>query len=164
MTEKNNRHYRKYFYVIAVCLVIFFAIFIPIFIIRTIQLLDDAPYQIHATWNQSNASSSITITWRTDYQHQCIIKYDIIARNNVLNLYSWEKIGVADKFSDISGYINSVTINELEPNQSYYFICGANSGGWSNERRFDTPALNPKQILFVAGGDSQEGIEYRDNI
>ena len=83
---------------------------------------------------------------------------------NVINSYSWEEVGVAEKYSDIPGYINSVTISELEPNESYYFICGANFGGWSNERRFDTPALKPKQILFVAGGDSQEGIEYRDNI
>ncbi|NVM04313.1 MAG: metallophosphoesterase family protein [Candidatus Helarchaeota archaeon] len=119
------------------------------------------PFQIHATWSLENASESITITWRTETSTDAVLKYDITSRNGNFSQYLMEKVADVQSFK---GYINSANISNLLPNTTYYFICGSEDGGWSSELKFKTPSLFPKEVNFVAGGDSRTGVEIRNEI
>lgn len=122
------------------------------------------PYQIRATWGHENASDSITITWKSNSLQESIIKYDLTSKNGDERNYSSECTGQTTNFSNIEGFIHTVALINLIPNTTYYFICGSNSGGWSNEFKFKTPALQPKNITFVAGGDARTNIGIRNGI
>jgi len=132
------------------------------------QVPTDPPIHIHLTW-QNDTSTTITVTWQTNSSTSGDnVLYDNVSRGGVPDNYSYNATGINYTYSGASGYIHDVELTGLTPDTVYYFICGGDAGGWSNERSFRTAPSVSSDVRFVAGGDSRSGDpawpESRDNI
>ncbi|MFX0133168.1 MAG: metallophosphoesterase [Candidatus Hodarchaeota archaeon] len=125
-------------------------------------VIEDYPYHFHATWSDINASITITMTWRTDETNISAIRYDITSKGGDAALYSSEKTINGTIFS--GSYLYTVNLSNLQPNTTYYFVCGSDEGGWTDEIKFRTPDLQPKEIIFIAGGDSRTQVSIRNSV
>ncbi|KXA99486.1 hypothetical protein AKJ42_03110 [candidate division MSBL1 archaeon SCGC-AAA261C02] len=112
------------------------------------------------------------------------MKYDTVSRDGVVADYEYEATGTHHTFEvdvpeetaertgvryglnpawffpewpyhyEFEGYIHVVELTGLEPDTTYYFICGG-PGGWSQEWSFRTAPAASKDIVFAMGGDSR---------
>jgi hypothetical protein len=123
----------------------------------------DIPTHIHLTWQQSNMSNTITVTWQTKYANSGdVVAYDLISRNEEVPQYSYLTTGLNHTYAGASGYIHDVELSDLKPNSTYYFVCGGTKGGYSNERQFRTAPIQPSTLRFVVGGDCRSNSTQRD--
>jgi len=113
----------------------------------------DPPTRIHLTWGQNDTAHIITITWKTVTENAG----DVVRYGTELGEYGSPVIGSHHTYSGAGGYIHDVQLIGLSPDTVYYFICGGENGGWSDERSFRTAPETSKSIRFVAGGDSRSG-------
>jgi hypothetical protein len=125
----------------------------------------DLPIHIHLTWQQSNMSDSMSVTWQTaNSDSGDLVFYDTVSRNGNVSLYGYSTTGTHFTYTGASGYIHNVELNGLEPNSTYYFVCGGENGGYSAERKFRTAPVHPSSVRFVAGGDSRTNLVERDRV
>lgn len=115
----------------------------------------DPPQKIRIT-SESRFNSSVTITWQTNGQSsENDVVYDNVTRNSPTD-YLHSKTGVNFIYDGASGHLHMTTIDTLDPDTTYYFRCGGDVGGWSEERIFKTAPTSESDFVFVVGGDSQE--------
>ena len=113
----------------------------------------DQPIHIHLTWGQNDTARTITVTWKTMTENAGdTVRYGIKSGE-----YGPPVTGGHHTYSGAGGYIHDVELTELSPNTTYYFICGGENGGWSEERSFRTAPDRRTSFRFVAGGDSRSG-------
>lgn len=125
----------------------------------------DSPIHIHLTWQHSNMSSTITVTWQTrDLDSGNVVAYDNISRSGNFSLYRWIATGTVHTYAGASGYIHDVELTELKPNLTYYFICGGDIGGYSDERLFRTAPIQHSHLRFIVGGDCRSNPFQRDEV
>jgi hypothetical protein len=125
----------------------------------------DVPIHIHLTWQNSDMSTSITVTWQTtNATSGDAVKYDNASRNGDPPSYAHSAIGAHHTYSGATGWIHDVELFGLSQNTTYYFVCGGNIGGYSNERKFKTAPTNFSHLRFVAGGDSRDNPTERDRV
>ena len=130
----------------------------------TVEALD-LPTHIHMTWQHSNMSSTITVTWQTEYPNSgSTVIYDDVSRDGNHSLYSHSIMGTCHTYVGASGYIHDVELTVLKPNSTYYFICGGEKSGYSDERSFHTAPTHPSHVRFVVGGDCRTNWFQRDSI
>jgi hypothetical protein len=124
----------------------------------------DPPSNIHLTWDRDDTAHTISITWRTSMGVSGdIVRYDTAARGGIIDLYRHFASGVNHSLPEAGGFIHDVVLRNLEPDTTYYFICGG-EGGWSEERVFKTAPIVRSTIRFAAGGDSRTDHETRDAV
>lgn len=119
----------------------------------------DPPQGIHLTWRQNDTAHTIVVTWKTSNDNAGDeVLYDTTSRG-VPSLYQYGENGNPSEtphtYEDLNGYIHDVELTGLEPDTIYYFICGGENGGYSEERSFRTAPEASTNIRFVAGGDSR---------
>lgn len=125
----------------------------------------DLPIHIHLTWQHSNMSSTITVTWQTRYTESGnTVAYDDVSRNGSASLYRYSAVGTAHTYLGASGYIHDVELTDLKQNSTYYFVCGGQMGGYSNERSFRTAPVQSSHLRFVVGGDCRTDWLKRDAV
>jgi len=128
----------------------------------------DPPIQIHLTWSQNDTAHTIVITWKTSNENAGDeVLYDITPVGGSPSLYGSSATGSHHTYSGAGGYVHDVELTGLSPNTIYYFICGGENGGWSEERAFRTAPDQRESFRFVAGGDSRSGGNWpgpRDSI
>ncbi|GAM23536.1 hypothetical protein SAMD00019534_067110 [Acytostelium subglobosum LB1] len=115
-----------------------------------------APCLIYLTLNE-NPHNSVIANYHTPHSSpstQCL--YDTLSANGNNTNYRFKASG--EQFAmpnlEVSRYIHWVHIDGLTPNTTYYFVCGCNEQGWTNERRFKTLSDDPQApVTFVVGGD-----------
>jgi hypothetical protein len=118
----------------------------------------DPPIHIHLTWGQNDTAHTIVVTWQTTNDNAGDnVLYDNQPRGGNENLYEYSATGSYHTYSGASGYIHDVELTGLSPDTTYYFICGGENGGWSDERSFRTAPDQSAAFRFVAGGDSRSG-------
>jgi hypothetical protein len=118
----------------------------------------DYPRQIHLTWRQNDTSHTIVITWKTTEENSGDqVLYDTEARGGEIPLYGYSENGSHHTYADLGGYIHDVELTGLFPDTVYYFVCGGENGGYSEERSFRTAPSTSTSFTFVVGGDSQAG-------
>lgn len=118
----------------------------------------DPPRGIHLTWRQNDTSHTILITWKTTYENSGdVVLYDTESRGGENSLYMHSESGSHQTYEGLGGYIHDVELTGLSPDTTYYFICGGENGGYSEERSFRTAPTISTSFTFVAGGDSQSG-------
>lgn len=121
------------------------------------------------TWGQNDTAHTIVVTWKTLNENVGDeVLYDTTSREGDSGLYEYSATGSHHTYSGAGGYIHDVELTGLLSDKVYYFICGGENGGWSDERSFRTAPEDPTNIRFVAGGDSRSGTgdwpRWRDNI
>lgn len=141
-----------------------FGLILTTFLVVEFSFLDggivetlDLPIQIHLTWQQGNMSSTITVTWQTKCPDSgSIVVYDYVSQDGDPLLHRHLVMGTCHTYVGASGYIHVVELTRLKPNSTYYFVCGGEKGGYSNERSFRTAPTQPSHLRFVVGGDCRE--------
>jgi len=123
----------------------------------------DPPEGIHLTWQSNDTAHTITITWKTVMENAG----DVVKYGTEPGGYGSTVVWSNNTYPGAGGYIHDVELTGLSPNTIYYFICGGENGGWSEERSFRTAPGTSTNIRFVAGGDSRHGGDWpgpRDSI
>ena len=116
----------------------------------------DPPVEIHLTWSQNDTAHTITITWKTVTENAGdVVRYGVNPGE-----YGSSVVWSHHTYSGARGYIHDVELTGLSPNTIYYFICGGENGGWSEEREFKTAPAASGNIRFAAGGDSRFGGDW----
>jgi len=129
----------------------------------------DPPTGIHLTWGQDDTASTIVVTWKTsDAETGDLVLYDTQSGGGDPELYEYSTNGSHHTYAGARGFIHDVELTGLSPNTIYYFICGGENGGWSDERSFRTAPDRRVSFRFVEGSDSQHKlgslVEDRDAI
>ncbi|MHA2092269.1 MAG: metallophosphoesterase [Candidatus Kariarchaeaceae archaeon] len=118
----------------------------------------DPPQMIRIT-SESSFASSVTITWQTNTpSSENYVVYDKVTHSSStdpLADYSDSKTGIDFTYDEASGHIHMTTIDSLDPDTVYYFRCGGDVGGWSDERMFETAPTSETNFQFVVGADSR---------
>jgi len=129
---------------------------------RVISALD-LPVHIHLSWQQSDMSSTIVVTWQTAYSDSgTIVFYDNVSRGGGSSLYTYSTTGTVHIYSGASGYVHDTELTDLSQDSTYYFVCGGEIGGYSTERSFKTAPKQPSHLTFVVGGDCRSNSTQRD--
>jgi len=122
----------------------------------------DPPTGIHLTWGQDDTAHTIVVTWETsDAETGDLVLYDTQSRGGDPDLYENSATGSHHTYSGAGGYIHDVELTGLSADTIYYFICGGENGGWSDERSFRTAPDQRVSFRFVEGGDSQHKLRSR---
>jgi len=156
--------------VFVISLIFLFSITIVVILSMNLRIskvnfyIEDPPFQIHATWSYRNASETITVIWRKKFIGKSVVKFDQNPQRGIPTNYRWEVRGETRKYANIEGYLHIVSLSNLDTNTTYYFICGSDQNGWSEELSFKTPSIIPNEITFIVGGDSRSNPEIRNQI
>ncbi|MFQ5822078.1 MAG: fibronectin type III domain-containing protein, partial [Candidatus Heimdallarchaeota archaeon] len=114
----------------------------------------DLPQKIRLT-SLSQFSDSISIAWQTNSANSGdAVVYDASPHVHSSD-YEYLKTGSHFTYEETSGYIHVVTLDDLEPDTIYFFRCGGNVGGWSEQRSIKTAPTSSADFTFVVGGDSR---------
>lgn len=109
----------------------------------------DLPTQIHVT-SESTTFETLTVIWRTlNSDSGDKVVFDTVTRANIVD-YATNVTGEHFAFTD-SGFIHQVELTGLAVNTTYFFKCGGDTGGFSEEYTVKTPPQN--SLHFVVGGD-----------
>jgi hypothetical protein len=145
--------------------------FLPILLISLILTIHigfaaqaDPPHHIHLTWQRDDLAHAMTVTWQSlEEGSGSTVLYDTEPRGSDPGLYAYSAEGVAHTYSGASGFIHDVELTGLEPETTYYLVCGG-EGGWSGEMAFRTAPLGRRDLRFVVGGDSRSNPDDRDAV
>ena len=122
------------------------------------------PHHIHLTWQRDDLAHAMTVTWQSlEEGSGSTVLYDTEPRGGDPGLYAYSAQGVAHTYPGASGFIHDVELTGLEPETTYYLICGG-EGGWSGEMAFKTAPLVRRDLRFVVGGDSRSNPDDRDAV
>ncbi|HID28996.1 MAG TPA: metallophosphoesterase family protein, partial [Desulfobacterales bacterium] len=120
----------------------------------------DRPAYVYLTYASPDPAHTVNVSWRTDENYTGEVHYDIESRGGTPGAYDLIQKGTGGiTTSRFNGYIHHVELIGLDPDTTYYFICGSPDHGWSEELNFRTAPAEGKDIRFVVGGDSRSGGE-----
>jgi len=161
--ERRNVMNKQKAFCLVIDLVIVFALLCALaFNVLAIEN-SDTPTGIHLTWQESEMTTSITVTWQTSSSSSGnVVAYDTVSRGGNAELYNYHASGESATYEGASGYIHDVELVNLNPNSTYYFVCGGAQGGYSNERNFRTAPTQSSNFRFVVGGDCRSNPAQRD--
>jgi prefoldin subunit 5 len=124
----------------------------------------DPPHHIHLTWQRDDLALAMTVTWQSlEEGSGSTVLYDAEPQGGDPDLYAYSAEGVVHTYSGASGFIHDVELVGLEPETTYYLICGGD-GGWSGEMAFKTAPLGRRDFRFVVGGDSRSNPDDRNAV
>ncbi|KXB02373.1 hypothetical protein AKJ44_00540 [candidate division MSBL1 archaeon SCGC-AAA261F17] len=116
----------------------------------------DTPERVHLTWQSDDTAHTMTITWWTPTKNtDDNVLYDTVSRDGAPENYAYSENGSHHTFTNFNGYIHDVELTNLSPDTTYYFICGGENGGYSQEWSFQTAPTTSENLKFAAGGDSR---------
>ena len=123
-----------------------------------------APRHVYLTY-QDNPSTSIMINFQTEQAPEnSRVYYDTESRGGNVEAYAHEADGNSEKFEGISAerWVHVVSLTDLEPDTTYYFVCSDRDGATSNEFSFRTIPDDDSPLRFVTGGDMDVARFTRD--
>ncbi len=120
------------------------------------------PGQIHLSV-QGNAATSVTITWVTMSPEDREAQRVMYGRSP--GDYTEVAFGSSKKLpNELFGCVHEVKLTDLEPNTTYYYVCGSQTGGTSDENTFTTAAVEVQDFSFVVIGDMGVSVEAEMNL
>lgn len=120
------------------------------------------PQGIHLSW-QHNPETTITITWLTPF----LLAYNpVVEYSTISGEYSKQATGSTKTVIGVEQLemIHTVELTDLTVNTTYFYHCGNQNHGWSNEYSFTTADTIDSHFRFVALGDSRTNISARTQI
>jgi len=109
---------------------------------------------IYLTFPVEDTAHNITVNYHTrNLSMVSYIHYDTEPRLGNKELYQFSAKGVASGFPASERTMHSITLNELEAGQTYYFIVGDDLSGYSQEYHFKTLPADDSPVHIVQGGD-----------
>jgi hypothetical protein len=109
----------------------------------------DLPYDIHLNW-QHDPSTTMTVIWETTTSTTgSTVKYGSDTNYGLIATGTTDNQGT-------NGLIHIVEITELTAETTYHYICGDDTGGWSNDATFMTAPVGTTDFVFCSMGDSRD--------
>ncbi len=123
---------------------------------------EDPPKGVHLTWSLNDVHNSINVSWETGSADSGdVVLYDDESKGGDPAEYEYRAEGMNEKIvgeeENLVGYAHHVTLEGLKAGETYYFICGSDEGGFSEEFKFETVPNNPEKLRFAAFGDTRPG-------
>ena len=123
---------------------------------------DSTPRQIHLSV-QGDAATSVTVTWIT--QNPKDTETHTVMYGLSPGEYTEVAVGSSHKLpNELFGYVHEVELTDLEPNTTYYYISGDETGGLSAEHFFTTAPIGAQDFNFVIIGDMGITFEAQKNL
>lgn len=152
----------------------FFLFFISLFLTPTLSIAaGENPMGVHLTWDRNAVHTSMTISWETVSKNgESKVFYDNESGGENPAKYEYSVEGHQEELigedEEVVGYAHHVTLTNLSPNESYYFVCGSQKNNYSEEFKFKTLPRHPEKLKFVVLGDTRPGAldfpEGRNNV
>jgi len=109
---------------------------------------------VYLTWEHEDPSNHITVNYHSSLDYDVAqIFYSSRPRFGVVSDYESRAYGETNKLDGLKRAFHNVTITNLQPDQTYYFVVGDMKTGFSKEYKFKTLPADDSQIRFVTGGD-----------
>ncbi len=113
------------------------------------------------TWDNEDTSHTMTINYLSSEPSQkAIVYYDIAPQGGQPEKYRYKMQGEIRTYPGINFSVHSVHLENLDPEEDYYFIAGDKTTGFSNERKFRTVPENGR-IHFISGGDASVSENFK---
>jgi hypothetical protein len=127
----------------------------------------DGILHCYLTW-QGDTSTTMTVNYHAaPSDAPSVVYYDTVPRGGSPRDYRFSKAGASHRIPGLEILagaqrdVHVVELTGLEPGQTYYFIAGDRTTGYTDEKMFRTiPATGP--IDFVTGGDMGTDDVVRD--
>ena len=94
----------------------------------------EVPSRIHLSWDDSNTTTTMVVTWDTGANDGTEVQYGLTGS------YGSSETGTSFYSSTPGRYIHTVKLTGLDPDTKYYYRCGSSSG-WSSQKDFETAPL-----------------------
>ena len=123
-----------------------------------------APVHVYLTYHD-DPMTTMMVNFQTEQSpHHSCVYYDTESRGGDINAYAHHVDGASDKFEGIreERWVHAVGLEDLLPDTTYYFVCGGQADGMSQEYSFRTAPAGDEPIRFVTGGDMEVGRRTRD--
>lgn len=116
------------------------------------------PMNMYLTFGEDTARQLVLhyqLKGDADESGEPVVYLDTQSREGKLDGYAKSAQGVKLDTIDIptDRTLIEVALNDLEPNETYYFVAGDAERGYSEERSFRTLPADDTPIRFVTGGD-----------
>jgi hypothetical protein len=109
---------------------------------------------VFLTWDHEDTSHTMTVNYLTDNDYQTtLVYYDTKPHLGDKSKYRHLAYGSQRKYPGIKFTVHSTRLENLNPDDTYYFIVGDKASGFSKERKFRTVPESGK-IQFIEGGDA----------
>jgi hypothetical protein len=119
------------------------------------------PDYIYLTYASPDTAHTINVSWRVVENYIGGVLYDTESRGGIPDNYNYTKNGTGGVTTPkLEGYFHHAELTGLQPDTVYYFICGGENEGWSNEQSFRTAPDRRTNFRFAMGGDSRSGGEW----
>lgn len=118
-----------------------------------------APRHVYLTW-QDDTSTTMTVNYQTlEGSDSSSVYFDTEPRNGDVAKYRHRATGIRHQIAglDDGRWVHWVQLKNLAPGQTYYFVAGSPTNGFTVERAFRTIPMDENPIRFVDGGDMGTG-------
>lgn len=117
--------------------------------------------RILLTWDHEDTAHTITVNYVNNNSQAATVYYDTTSHGGIVKNYRYQTQAETRTYPGINFHVHSTRLINLDPEQSYYFIVGDESDGYSKERKFKTVPLRG-DIRFISGGDTGITETYAD--
>ena len=105
---------------------------------------------VYLTWEKEDTSNHITINYHSIEDHDLSqVFYSTQPQSSILKNYEFRQIGESSKIDKLKRSIHKVTLNDLLPDTTYYFIVGDFKTGFSKELKFKTLANDDLSLIHI---------------
>ena len=131
----------------------FFTAIVLLALIYLFLASEDSPL-IFLTWENEDTAHTMTVNYISEHSAQAVnVYYDTTSQNGNPEHYSYKSQGVVRSYPDVNFSVHSTQLEQLTPDQTYYFIVGNKTTGYSSQRKFRT-IPDTGTIRFISGGDT----------
>ena len=109
----------------------FFTAIVLLALIYLFLASEDSPL-IFLTWENEDTAHTMTVNYISEHSAQAVnVYYDTTSQNGNPEHYSYKSQGVVRSYPDVNFSVHSTQLEQLTPDQTYYFIVGNKSNLWS---------------------------------
>lgn len=139
--------------------IILISIITMFFLALILTVTAQEPRQIILTW-QDDPQTTMTITWRTDYEGEKSMAYFSSDDSLAIDSYKYQEAETFTLYSNegTAAWLHSVELTGLNPGETYWTVVQTDEHK-SEKFSFRTAPDEPKDLVFVAGSDLQLGID-----
>eukprot|EP01112_Ceratiomyxa_fruticulosa_P009342 TRINITY_DN2433_c0_g1_i2.p1 TRINITY_DN2433_c0_g1~~TRINITY_DN2433_c0_g1_i2.p1 ORF type:complete len:456 (-),score=46.13 TRINITY_DN2433_c0_g1_i2:52-1419(-) len=124
-------------------------LFILIELLCTCTCFENPPYHVHLAL--TGDPTQMVVSWRTKSgTNTSTVTFGLTS-----HMYKYNTIGEQQTYNDTVGYFHNVVLSNLQTGAVYYYICGDEQGGFSQEYNFTTspPYQRDAQFSLAMFGD-----------
>jgi len=109
---------------------------------------------VYLTWEHEDTSNHMTVNYHSSLNYEIAqVLYSTKPQYGVVSNYEFKKFGETKWLDGLVRAFHNITITDLKPDTTYYFVVGDMKTGFSKEHKFRTLPADSSRVRFVTGGD-----------